>query len=228
MDAVQLAAGHGQVARRLGAGRQYHRIVIAQNAFGRNIDADMAVRVELDAFGAHLGDAPVDHALLQLEIRDAVAQQAADARRLFEDLDLVAGAAELLGAGQAGRTGADHGDALAGMALGDLRLDPAFAPAALDDGMLDRLDRHRLADQVQRAGRLARRRADPAGEIREVVGLVQDGQRTARVVLIDPVVPFRMMLLTGQPVWQNGIPQSMQRPPWRCSSSSASGWVNSR
>ena len=37
-----------------------------------------------------------------------------------------------------------------------------------------------------------------------------------------------MMLFTGQPVWQNGMPQSMQRPPWRPISSSGSGRMNSR
>jgi hypothetical protein len=42
----------------------------------------------------------------------------------------VAGARQLLGAGQAGRARADDGDALAGLVGGHLRLDPAFFPAA--------------------------------------------------------------------------------------------------
>src|SRR5258706_985012 len=36
-----------------------------------------------------------------------------------------------------------------------------------------------------------------------------------------------MMLFTGQPVWQNGMPQSMQRAPWRPISSSGRGRMNS-
>ena len=63
---------------------------------------------------AHLLDAPVDEVLLHLEIRDAVAQQAADAVALLEHRDGVAGARQLLRGGQTRRAGADHGDALAG------------------------------------------------------------------------------------------------------------------
>ena len=37
-----------------------------------------------------------------------------------------------------------------------------------------------------------------------------------------------MMLLTGQPLWQNGIPQSMQRAPCFEASSSFSVTMNSR
>src|SRR6266542_6538264 len=37
-----------------------------------------------------------------------------------------------------------------------------------------------------------------------------------------------MMLLIGQPVWQNGIPQSMQRAPCFDAASSASVMMNSR
>ena len=37
-----------------------------------------------------------------------------------------------------------------------------------------------------------------------------------------------MMLLTGQPDWQNGMPQSMQRAPCFDASSSASASTNSR
>ncbi len=100
--------------------------------------------MELDAFGAHLRDAAIDDVFLELEIGNAVAQQAADTRVLLEHGDAMTGARELLRAGEARRTRADHGDALAGAVRGDQRLDPAFVPAALDDRILDRLDRHRL------------------------------------------------------------------------------------
>ena len=36
-----------------------------------------------------------------------------------------------------------------------------------------------------------------------------------------------MMLLTGQPLWQNGMPQSMQRAPCLPTSAGGSGWMNS-
>ena len=59
-------------------------------------------------------EAAVEDPLLQLELGNAVAQQAADAIGALEHRDPVAGAVQLLGGGQAGRAGADDGDALAG------------------------------------------------------------------------------------------------------------------
>ena len=47
--------------------------------------------------------------LLELEVGDAVAQQAADAVGALEDRDPMAGPVELVGGGQAGRPGADDG-----------------------------------------------------------------------------------------------------------------------
>ena len=92
-----------------------------------------ALVMEGDALGAHLLEAAVEDVLLQLEVGNAVAQQAADAVVLLEDGDGVAGAAQLLRGGQACRAAADDGDALAGVVLGRLGMDPAFVPGALDD-----------------------------------------------------------------------------------------------
>ena len=74
----------------------------------------MGVVVEDHALGRHLLDATLDVALLELEVGDAVAQQPARLGVLFVDVNLMAGARELLGAGEAGGTRADDGDLLAG------------------------------------------------------------------------------------------------------------------
>ena len=76
--------------------------------------ADVDARAEDHALGPHLLDAAVDQRLLHLEVGDAVAEQAADAVALLEHGDRVAGAGQLLGAGQARRPRADHGHAPAG------------------------------------------------------------------------------------------------------------------
>src|SRR5579872_7522940 len=149
MNALKLAAGDGKLARFLGTDRHHHRVIIAQQTLDRDIDADMAVGMELDTFGAHLRDAAVDGVFLELEIGNAVAQEPADPRRLLENGDIMAGPRELLRAGQARRPRADDRDAPVGAARGDLRLDPAFLPAALDNGVLDGLDGDRLLDEVQ-------------------------------------------------------------------------------
>ncbi len=66
----------------------------------------MGVDNELHALGAHLFQTAVDEVLLHLEIRDAIAQQTADAVGLLEYGDGVAGARQLLGSGQTRGSGA--------------------------------------------------------------------------------------------------------------------------
>ncbi len=68
--------------------------------------------MEGDAFGFHLRDAAVDQVLLHLEVGNAVAQQPAGLGVLLEDMNVVSGARQLLGGGQAGGAGADDGDRL--------------------------------------------------------------------------------------------------------------------
>src|SRR5207244_430121 len=75
--------------------------------------------------------------------------------------------------------------------LGQLRHDPAFAPCAVDDRVLDRLDTHRIVVDVQRTRRLAGRGADAAGELREVVGRMQHLDGIAPVVAVHEVVEVR-------------------------------------
>ena len=114
VDAFQLAAGDVEIARLLGAAGQQDGVELAAQVVDRHVAADVGVGDELHAFGAHLLDAAVDQVLLHLEIRDAVAQQAADAVALLEYGDGVSGARELLRGGQTGGARSDDGDALAG------------------------------------------------------------------------------------------------------------------
>ena len=93
--------------------------------------------------------------------------------------------------GEPGGTGADHGDRAVGAGLGRLGGDPALLEAARDDRQLDLLDRDGVVVDVEHAGRLARRRADQAGELGEVVGGVQLRERVAPAVAVDEVVPVR-------------------------------------
>ena len=147
-----------EVARLLGAAAEQDGVVVPGERFDGHVDAHMRVGQEGDAFGAHLLNAAVDDVLLQLEVGNAVAQQAADAVVLFIDGDGVAGAAQLLRGGQARGTAADHRDALAGVLLGRLGMNPAFLPGALHDALLDQLDGDRRQVDAQHAGGLARAR----------------------------------------------------------------------
>ena len=72
---------------------------------------------------------------------------------------------------------------------GDDRGDPALLEGAVDDLDLDLLDGDRVLVDAEHAGALARGRAQPAGELGEVVGGVQPLDGLAPVVAVDEVVP---------------------------------------
>ena len=117
MDASEVAAGHGQIARRLGAAGERDRIVGLRPAKrpARRVPT-CVIAVEDDALGLHLLDAALDLMLFELEVGDAIAQQAAGLGVLLVDMHLVADAGELLRAGKARRARADDRDPLAGLA----------------------------------------------------------------------------------------------------------------
>ena len=73
---------------------------------------------------------------------------------------------------------------------GDLRRDPAFVEGAVDDRDLDLLDGDGLGVDAEHARGLARCRAEPAGELREVVGRVQPLDGGPPVVAPGQVVPL--------------------------------------
>ncbi len=153
--------------------------------------ADEHVGAERHAFGFHLAHAAIDQPLLQLEVGNAITQQAADAVVLLEHRHVVPRARELLRGGQTSRAGSDHGDLLAGLVLRRQRRDPAFGPGFVDDRVFDRLDADRIVVDAERARRFARRRADAARELGEVVRRVQHFDRVLPVLMEHQVVEVR-------------------------------------
>ncbi len=190
VDAGQLPPRDGQVARDGGAHRQDHRVEVGHELRGLDVTAHGHPGPEGYPLSFQELDAALDDALVQLHVGDAVRQQPADAVVALEDRDLVAGAVELGRDRQAGWAAADHGDLEAGAGHGRLRHDPAFAEGAVDDLGFDGLDRHRLAGQAHGARTLARRGADAAGELGEVVGLVEADDGLAPLTAVDQVVPL--------------------------------------
>jgi hypothetical protein len=142
------------------------------------------------ALGLHLLDAAVDVRLLHLEVGDAVAQQAADAAVLLEHRHAWPARASCCAAARPAGPEPTTATFLPVFAAGGAA-HPAFGPGAVDDGVLDALDAHRVVVDVERAGGLAGRRADAAGELGEVVGLVQHLDGVLPVAAVHQVVEVR-------------------------------------
>src|SRR6516164_6269522 len=101
------------------------------------------------------------------------------------------GSRQLLRTRKPRRTRAYDRDAFAAALRRQSRLDPAFPPAAVDNRAFDRLYGDRIVVNIERARRLARRRANASGELRKIVGRVQGFQRRPPLIAIDEVVPIR-------------------------------------
>jgi hypothetical protein len=164
--------------------------VLGAQAIPGRLDADAHAAPELDALGRELREAAIEHGLVELEVGDAVAQEPAGAvGGLVHDRG-VAGARELLRAREPRGPRADDRDPPTGAQPRRRRArdDPAALPRALGQLFLDVLDGHRRAVEPEHARRLARRRAQPAGELREVVGRVEPPPRRLPLIAPQPIV----------------------------------------
>ena len=156
-----------------------------------DVDADVARRSGTSTpFGRHQVEAAVEDALLQLELGNAVAQQAADAVGALEDRDGVAGAVELL-APRPGRPGPSRRPRPACRCATrggcGVTQPSSNARSMIDTSIALIVTGSLLMPSTHDA--FARRRAEPAGELGEVVGRVQPIDRRLPAVAVDEVVP---------------------------------------
>ena len=140
VDALETAAWHVQVARLARAAGEQHRVEVTLQILRRHINPDVHAGPEHHALGRQQIETAIEHALLHLEFRNAIAQQPADPVRLLEHRHAMAGGVELRGRREAGRSRADNGRFLPRPRGGRLRNDPALVERAIDNGQLDRLD----------------------------------------------------------------------------------------
>src|SRR5688572_16539138 len=172
-DVVETAARSRHLARLVDADRQQHGVVLALQLGQRHVAAELAIQLELDAaLGQLLGPAQHDR-LFQLEVRDAIDHQSADAVVAVINRHLVALAAQELGGGEARRPGADNADRFSALARRLDRLHPAHLERGVGDVTLDLADGDgAVAGLLDHAIAFAQPvlRADAAADLREGVG----------------------------------------------------------
>ena len=144
MNAFRIAAVDWQIPALGRTAAEDDRVKLVPQPLGGPLAvlADEDAGLELDAFlRQQVHPALDDEFLVQLHVRNAIHQQSADAVLALENGDTVTSLVELIRAGQSRRAGADDGDLLPRADGGDAGDDPAFLPAAVDDGTLVVLDR---------------------------------------------------------------------------------------
>ena len=213
VDAGELAPGNREVAPRGGAAREHDRVELLQVADG-HVLADVRVRLELRALRLHLRDAAVEVTLLHLELGDAVAQQAADAVGPLEHGDVVTGAASAAARRRARRARCR-------------RLRPACPSCGRRRTGRTKPSSHARSTistsicLIVTAGSLipsTHAASHGAGHSRPVNSgklfvacrrSAAASQRSRYTRSFHSGIRFP----SGQPVWQNGMPQSMHRAP---------------
>ena len=191
VHALERTAFDGEIARERGPGADDGRVVFLQENFGFHVIADVGVADEFDAGLFHQLDAAEDDVLfIELHVGDAIHEEAARTVGALEDRHGVAGLVELLGGGETRGTGADDGDFLARANLGLLGEHPALVPTAVGDFALDVLDRDGRVVDAEDAGAFARSGAHAAGELREVVRLVEPVEGFLPEPAVNEIVPL--------------------------------------
>ena len=168
VDAVLVASGNVQVARRRGADREDKGVVRASEVGGGDVRTDLDARHKHDALGFEKGAAALDEGLVELEAGDAVAEESADIGVFLINRYLPTLATERDGGGKPRRTRADDGDGLPVLVRRRTRLDPAVRESGLDDVLFRLADHHGFLVELVDAARLAEGGADAGGELREV------------------------------------------------------------
>ena len=196
MNTGEIAARNWQIARLFRAAGKNDRVEIFEQADGIEIDPDIDAVVEIHALRLHLHDAAVDHVFFHLEVGNAVAQQTAGFGILLVRHAL-------------------HGRRARAAARRQARQDPSrrwrfFCPCVTSagSGLTQPFAKARstiahsmvlivtgLIVDIQRAGGLARRWANTAGEFRKIVRRMKISGSLLPIGVVDEVVPIRDLIV---------------------------------
>jgi len=166
MDALQLAPRHLQVARLARAARQQHAVEFPPQVIHRDVGPHLHAALEAHALLPEQVDPPLHHPLLELEVRNPVAQQPARMLRGLVHRHVETPQVQVGRRGQASRPAAHHRHLQAVARQHGPRKHAPFGERAVGDLPLDLADSHRVAVLRVAARSLAQRRADPPRDLR--------------------------------------------------------------
>ena len=155
----------------MGANGQVDGIELVAQA-GKLLAVDGVVEFHVDAGAQDPVDLGLQALARQTVTGDAIAQHAAQVVALLKDCHLMAHHGQVVGAGKAGRTAANHGDALAGV-VGHSRL-VIVEVSVLNGKTLEGEDVHGIVDHAATAVHLAGMLAHQAANERQRVVLADD------------------------------------------------------
>ncbi len=181
-----------------------HCVKIIDQFLSGEVLADFNSGDEAYPFGFHqAGPAQDNFLLVQFHVGNTVHEQSTDAVGPFVNGHLMASLIQLIGTGQTGGAGTNHGHLLASAPGRGLGGNPTGFPSFVNNGIFNILDRDRRLNHTQHTGALARGRANPSGEFRKIVCLVQTVQGLLPAVAVNKVIPFRNEVVdrtaTGHP-----------------------------
>mmetsp|Transcript_12007 Transcript_12007/g.27727 ORF Transcript_12007/g.27727 Transcript_12007/m.27727 type:complete len:627 (+) Transcript_12007:1625-3505(+) len=168
-----------------------NRIELALQLISSDVLSNLNVADEVDSFRLHNLQPPLHNSLVQLHVGNSKHEESSRLGVPLEHSDLVAHLVQLVRSRQTRWTRSDDGNSESSSILGDPGLDPSFLETAVDDGILNVLDRHWRSDQSGDTGALAGSWANPASELREVVGGQEAVKSGLPLLLEDKLVPFR-------------------------------------
>jgi hypothetical protein len=189
MDADVLATGDREVTRCGCSSSQNYCIELLSKLFAGDIDANIHIAAEFNAFGFKLSQTTIKVLLLHFEFWNAITQKAARTVGTLKNNYIVPCTRQLLCGSEPCRPRTDDSDATASPKLRTLWLDPSLGPGAIDNFDLNLLNGHRILIDANDACRFTRCRAEPTCEFRKVIGCVQAIDSVSPAISKHQIVP---------------------------------------
>jgi len=96
VNTVELPSRNCKISRRRSSSGEHQGIEFGSELFTRDVDADVAIATELDAFRLELSQPTIEMAFFHLKFRDAVPKESAGTICPFENHYVVSGPSQLL------------------------------------------------------------------------------------------------------------------------------------